>query len=187
MAGCRSWVVTGLLALGALAGCSGPEVRYDYDAKADFAAFHSYDWLPAGKGGPARGGGFDNAIMTGRITRAVAAELAAKKFRHEPGAAPDLLVSAYPLTTGSHSSRVHLGVGLGFGPLGLGVGAPVGDRHREAVGSIVLEIQDAKAKTVVWKATAENVLRDSDSPAEADAAVAEAVRGLFRRFPPPAR
>ena len=187
MGGHRTWLVTGLLVLGALTGCTGPDVRYDYDAKVDFAGYHSYDWLPAAKGAAAQGGGFDNPIMAGRVARAVEAELAAKGFRREPGEGRDLLLTYYPVRSGSHSSRLHLGVGLGFGPFGLGVGAPVGDRHQESIGSLVLEIQDARSRTVVWKATAGSVLRDSDSPAEADAAVAEAVRGLFRRFPPPGK
>ena len=186
MGGTRSWLVTGFLVLGALAGCSGPDVRYDYDAKVDFAGYHSYGWLPAAKGAAGAGGGFDNAIMAGRITRAVETVLAAKGFRRE-AEGQDLLVTCYPLKTGSRSNRVRLGLGMGFGPIGLGVGVPVGDQHQESIGSIVLEIQDARSRAVVWKATAGNVLRDSDSPAEADAAVAEAVRGLFRRFPPPAK
>jgi hypothetical protein len=49
---------------------------------------------------------------------------------------------------------------------------------------IVLEIQDYKSRTLVWKATAEGALQGSDDPAQADADVTEAVRGMLKRFPP---
>jgi len=184
MAWRRSMLVAGMMAaaLAGLTGCSGPEVHYDYDLKAEFAGYHSWDWLAPAKGGPR--GGFDNAIMAGRVTRAVEAELAAKGLRRDTGLAPDLLVTYYPVGTVTRAHRVHLGLGLGIGPLGVGVGAPVGNGHREALGSIVLEMQDYKTRAVVWKATAEDVLRDSDSPEEADAAVTTAVRSLLKRFPP---
>jgi hypothetical protein len=71
-----------------------------------------------------------------------------------------------------------------MGPLGVGVAAPVGDPHREAMAGIVLEIQDYKSRTLVWKATAEGALQGSDDPAQADADVTEAVRGMLKRFPP---
>jgi hypothetical protein len=160
-------------------------VRYDYDAKADFAGLHTYDWLPAPpQGAPGRANAFGNPIMAGRVTRAVDAALAAKGFRHETGGAPDMLVDCYPVGSATRTTRAHLGLGMGLGPLGLGVAAPVGQGHRENLGSIVMEVQDARTHTVVWRGTAQDVLRDADSPEEADAAVADGVKALFKRFPP---
>ncbi|MDR3671722.1 MAG: DUF4136 domain-containing protein [Holophaga sp.] len=178
----RSMMVAGVLA--GLAGCAGPEVHYDYDAKANFAGYQTYDWLAAPKRAAARGGAFDTAIMNNRVKRAVGAALAAKGYRLETGADPDFLVSYYPVRKGDRSHQVHLGLGLGMGPMGVGVGAPVGSRHAESVGSMVLEIQDFRTKTVVWKATAEKVLESSDSPEEADDAVKSAVTGMLKKFPP---
>lgn len=179
-----------LFAVGALAilvACAHPSSSVDYDAGVPFPAYRTYDWQLGAGGEPGRAGGpgaFDNPIMAGRVKRAVEAELAAKGLRRDTGLAPDLLVTYYPVGTVSRAHRVHLGLGLGIGPLGVGVGAPVGNGHREALGSIVLEMQDYKTRAVVWKATAEDVLRDSDSPEEADAAVTTAVRSLLKRFPP---
>jgi hypothetical protein len=178
----KSWLLAGSLAVLAL-GCNGPEVRYDFDAKQDFAGYHTYDWAPAPKGG-GRGGAFDNPIMAGRVTRAVEAQLAAKGFRHETAAAPDMLIDCYPVRSGVHTSQPRVGLGLGFGPLGLGVGAPVGSGRRESIGSIVMEVQDGRSRAVVWRGTAQDVLRDSDSPEESDASVASGVQALLKRFPP---
>jgi hypothetical protein len=175
----RSMMVTG--ALVALLGCSGPNVRYDYDARANFAGYRTFAWQGAPRGGS---GEFDNPIMKSRVQRTVMAALAAKGFQEQAGAEPDFLVTSYPVIQSSRSHQAHVGVGFGLGPVGLGVAGPVGDRRREWVGGLVLEIQDFRTHTVVWKATADAALQSSDNPEEADAAVKSAVDGMLRRFPP---
>jgi hypothetical protein len=183
----RSALLVAILATGTLAGlagCNNPSVRYDYDAHTNYSSYKTYDWQDPQQGVAARGGGFDNPIMTDRVLRAVDKELAAKGFRREASADPDFLVIYAPLREASRAHQVHLGLGFGFGPLGLGVAAPVGDPHREAVGAIVLEVQDFKTRTVVWKATADDALEGSDSPAEADSDVADAVHTMLKSFPP---
>ncbi len=181
----RSLMITGALA--GLMACAGPNVQYDYDAKANFAGYQTFAWQPAARGAAGKAGGFDNPIMNSRVRRAVEAALAAKGFRQEVAANPDFLVSYFPVRQGDRSHQVHMGLGFGLGPMGLGVGAPVGDRHREAIGSMVLEIKDFRSNTVVWRATAEKALEASDSPDEADAAVKTAVDSMLKRFPPPAK
>jgi hypothetical protein len=175
------------LAAGAIAllvGCSSPEVRFDYDARNPFATYHSFAWQMAPSGRPGRAEGFDNPIEEGRVIRAVETELGAKGFTRAAAGNPDFLVTYYPIGEGARSSQVHLGLGIGLGPIGLGVGAPVGDRHREAVGGIVLEVTDFKSMAVVWKATAPGSLQESDSPEEAEADVKGAVHTMLKKFPP---
>jgi hypothetical protein len=170
--------------LGGVTGCSDPDVQYDYDARVNVSGYRTYDWLAEPAGTPAPGGRFDNPIMNDRVFRAVEAALAAKGYHRSEDQAPDFLVHYYPVREPSRSQQVHLGLGFGFGPLGLGVGAPVGDPHRAAVGGIVLEIQDFRTRTLVWKATAPGALQGADDPQEADADVAAAVRAMLKRFPP---
>jgi hypothetical protein len=171
-----------------LLACSGPTVNYDYDAKAPFSGYRSFAWQAAPQGGSARMGPFSNAIVRSRVTRAVEAELASEGFRQaDEGANPDFLVNYYPLREADRSQQVHLGLGFGMGPLGVGFGAPVGDPHREAVAGLVLEIQDCRSGTVVWKATAEGALQGSDNPQEADSDVKEAVHNMLKHFPPPGK
>ena len=184
MGNLRSLLMTGALAL--VLSCSGPSVHYDYDANASFSAYRSFAWQNVPQGAPGRTAEFDNAIVSGRVQRAVEAELGSKGFIQQNGLFdPDFLVSYHPLGEASRSHQMHLGLGLGLGPLGLGVGAPVGDPNREAMAGIVLEIQDFRSRTMVWKATAEGALQGSDNPAEADSDVKEAVHNMLKRFPPP--
>jgi hypothetical protein len=177
-----------LLAAGALGlglACSSPSVNYDYNAQTQFSAYRSYAWqvVPQGRPGP-----FDNAIVLARVQHAVEVELGAKGFGLQRGGDnPDFLVNYYPVREASRSHQVHLGLGFGFGPLGVGVAAPVGDPNREAVSGIVLEVRDFRSGSVVWTATAEGALQGSDNPEEADSDVKDAVHTMLKRFPPPGR
>lgn len=168
-------------------GCSGPEVRYDYDAKASYAAFHRYDWYappPA-----ARPQGPRSPFMDARVRRAVESELAARHFLRETSADPDFLVVYYPVYRLRGGARGAMSFGMAFGGfrgpgVGVGVAAPLEGGTRGMVGSIVLEIEDGKTHQLVWKAVAEDVLDDSASPEAASQDVTEAVRKMLGRFPP---
>jgi hypothetical protein len=184
----RPPLTLGALTLTLLLACSGPSVQYDYDAGAPFPAYRSYAWQLADPDAAAGPQAFDSAIETGRVRRAVEAELGSKGFSHqEDSPNPDFLVTYYAVREPGRSQQVHLGLGFGMGPLGLGVSGPVGDRHRQASAGIALEIQDGNSGAVVWKATAEGALQEADSPEEADAGVKAAVHTMLQRFPPPAK
>lgn len=166
------------------AGCSSPSVHYDYDAHARFSAFHSFAWLVEPGQVPAGTGSFDNPIVEARVRRAVEGELGAKGFTRAGEGAPDFLVLYYPVGEGARSRQVHLGLGIGLGPIGLGFGAPVGSASPEAMGGIVVEVQDALSRNTVWKATAEGALQSSETPEEAETEVKAAVHAMLKRFPP---
>ena len=126
--------------------------------------------------------------MAGRVKRAVEAELAAKGFsRRQAWADPDFLVDYHPQDEGVRARPVRLGLGFRMGPLGIGVGAPLGDPRPQAVADLALEIADYRSRAVVWKAVAPGALQEADSPEEAETGVTEAVRTLFKRLPPPGR
>jgi hypothetical protein len=170
-------------------GCSGPDIHYDYDAKARFPDLHSYDWYAADPPAQAQAWGVKNPFMDARVRRAVESVLAQKHFQKETAADPDFLVTYYPVYGPRRVEPGRVGVGMAFGfrgpGLGVGVAGPVGgpDPH-SAAGSIVLEIKDARTRALLWKAEAEDVLDASESPEEADHDVAVAVKRMLDRFPP---
>ncbi|BDU73922.1 DUF4136 domain-containing protein [Mesoterricola silvestris] len=175
-------LASSLVVLALSLGCAGPEIRFDYDARANYQAYQAYDWYAAPKAAAG------NPILDNRVRRAVEAELAQRGFRRETSADPQFLVTYYPAFAARRRSRgaVSIGLGMGGGPVGLGLGlaAPLGARSSGQVTSIVLEIKDFKTSQLVWKAAAEDVLDGSESPEDADAAVTEAVRKMLKRFPP---
>lgn len=185
MVSLRSLMIVGVLA--GLTACSGPDVRFDYDVQGHYAAYKSFAFQMAPGPTPARPGGLDNPIMNARVRRVVEAGLAAKGFQPAGAGEPDFLVSFFTISERERTHQARLGVGFGMGPIGVGVAGPVGDRRVETVGSLVLEILDARSNQVVWKATAVRALEGSDSPEEADAAVKGAVDAMLKRFPPTAK
>ncbi|MBK8971711.1 MAG: DUF4136 domain-containing protein [Hahellaceae bacterium] len=80
----RVWALCLLAGIGVLSGCSGVEVRTDYDVNFDFAAVKSYQWEAS-----------DAALSLDlqRFRAAVAAQLAKQSYQNvTDGAAPDLRV-----------------------------------------------------------------------------------------------
>ncbi len=162
-------------------GCSGPDLHFDYDVRANYQSFHTFDWYAAPKAGPG------NPLLDSRVRRAVEAELTQRGYARETSADPEFLVTCYPVQTARGRSRGGVSIGLGLGgPVGVGLGlaAPLTPRSSGQMTSIVLEIKDFKTNQVVWKAVAGEVLDGSETPEEADAAVTDAVRKMLKRFPP---
>lgn len=172
----RFWLGT-LVAVLAM-GCSSPNVHYDYDLHANYAGLRTWDWVAAPKGLKA------SPLMDARVRRAVEAEFLARGMRRESSADPDVLVSAYPVYVQGRRHRVHLGVGMGLGPVSVGVAGPVRTSPPGAVGSLVLEIQDFRSHQTIWKAQAGEVLDEGLSPEDSEADVSRAVRKMLSKFPP---
>ena len=169
----KGMIVAGVFLL--LAGCAGRSIRYDFDGRKNFSHYRTYAWTPAPRARPL------NPFMEERLKRAVEKELMAKSFRLQPEGTADFLVSAYTLY---HPSRSHSGFSIGMGMGFLGVGASGGARHPGMTGSIVLEIEDASTRELIWKCTKDDALEDGETPEDAEADVAKAVAGMLGRFPP---
>jgi hypothetical protein len=179
------WIclLTGTMTL-ALA-CGGPSVQYDFDVSAPFPSYKSYAWIEGPRPVPSPATArFENSIERSRVQRTVEAELGAKGYQLN-GASPDFLVLYYPVGGRVRAPQAHMGVGFGMGPMGVVVAGPMGQPHEAFEGSIVLEIQDARTRNLVWRATAPGALQASDSPSEADADVKDAVHSMLKHFPPP--
>jgi len=184
----------GLTAVLLTLGCAGPEVHYDYDAAADFAGMHSYDWSAPAPAALAQAHGVKQPLMDARVRRAVEQELAVRHFRKETQAVPDFLVTYYPIYPPRRSranSPGGVGVGMAFGfrgpGLGIGVAGPLAvpsDGGTPSAGILVLEIKAAPGGQLLWRAEAEHALDPAGTPEEADQDVAVAVRKMLAQFPP---
>lgn len=172
-----------LLLLGA---CSPYSVKTDFDRSANYAAYKTFDWYAASKRAKAQARSMDSPIMDRRVRGAVERELLAKGFRLETAAEPDFLVTYYPVYH-DRKTRTTTSVGTGFGRrwgYGVGVRFSSHDVRHYKEGTIVLEIIDGKSNQLVWQAVAEGALSGLDSPDEAEAQVAKAVKDILSQFPP---
>jgi hypothetical protein len=99
----------------------------------------------------------------------------------DPGASPDVLV-AY------HASFDHnlelTGSVRAPGPFGLG-----GDRGEAAtvqpvvIGTLVVDISDARTSAIVWRSLAGSDIRPTDKPERRDKKIAKATEKMFRNCP----
>ena len=76
----------------------------------------------------------------------------------------------------------------GWGPFGLG-----GDRTGSArvepivVGTLVVDISDARTKAIVWRSLASSDIRPTDKPETRDKKIAKATEKMFKNYPPQSR
>jgi hypothetical protein len=177
------------IALGLLAGCTPYTVKYDYDARAPYASFKTFDWYAASSKAKGKSDGIENPIMDRRVRAAVERELAAKGLKAEKNGEPDVLVTYYPVyRRGAIVTTTTMGGGWGWArPWGYGVGTQFTEARPYREGSIILEIVDNKTNQLIWQAVAEGALTGLDDPEDAEQQVGEAVRKMLSRFPPPPR
>jgi hypothetical protein len=162
-----------LILLGTIA--QAQSVTCDYDRAASFSSYKTYAW--------ARGTELPEEFNHGRIVRAIDGALAAQGLeRVEPSANPDVFV-AYHVSLDENMEIV--GSTHGWGPLGLG-----GDRWGSArvrpvlVGTLVIDISDARKGAVVWRSQASSDIRVTDSSETRDRKIAKAMKKIFKNYPP---
>ncbi len=103
--------------------------------------------------------------------------------RVEPGANPHLLVAYHA----SFDRNLEItGSTHGFGPFG-GLG---GDRFGSArlqpilVGTLVVDISDARTRAIVWRSLASSDIKQTDKPEGRDKKIAKATQKMFKNYPP---
>jgi Domain of unknown function (DUF4136) len=153
-------------------------VTYDYDRAAKFSSYSTYAWT--------RGSELADELNHARIVRAIEAALAAKGLaRVEASTTPDVLVAYHA----SFDNNLEItGSVNGWGPFGLG-----GDRWGSArvqpvvVGTLVVDISDARTGAIVWRGLASSDIRPTDKPESRDKKIVKATEKMFKNYPPPSR
>lgn len=169
-----------------LTACTGYKVKYDFDSRASFTTYKTFDWYAASKHAKGKTQGVENALMDRRVRYAVEKELGTKGFRLEAKADPDFLVTYYPIyeTRRYKTTTGFVGWGWGFRPIHMGGRATTTQVHSYREGTIVLEVVDFKTNELVWQAAAEGALNAVETPEEAEDIIQRAVRDLLESFPP---
>jgi hypothetical protein len=172
------------LAIAALpAVAAAQKTTYDFDKTAPFAQFKTYSMK---SGTPTK-----NPLMDNRIQAAIETQLAAKGFVRND-ADPDVFVlfhvaldeqqdiSAYS------SGPMYGGYGWGWGS---GWGTTTTDvRVREiVVGTLAIDIVDAKKKEIAWRGLGTKELDTNAKPEKREANVTKAVEKIFKNYPPKVR
>jgi uncharacterized protein DUF4136 len=170
------------LALGfALAGCATTtvDIDFDYDTGANYAALKMYRWQPA------TGNAAANELLVKRIRGSVDAQLA-KKGRTQSDN-PDFLIGMQISGKTTHAGSAAVGVSVGI-PVGRAGRVSVGGARSKPIekteGTLVLEFQDPKTRTLVWQATASGAVERESSPEYQQQRIDGVVAQMLERFPP---
>jgi Domain of unknown function (DUF4136) len=150
-------------------------VTYDYDRAANFSNYRTYAWT--------RGTELTDDLNHVRVVRAIDGALVAKGLaRVEPSANPDVLVAYHA----SFDKDLEItGSAHALGPFGLG-----GDRWGSArvqpilVGTLVVDISDARTSAIVWRSLASSDIRPTDKPESREKKIAKAAEKMFKNYPP---
>lgn len=182
----------------ALAGCASTPVVYtDFDHAAQFANYHTYRWSDEAPGQAA-------PLMQQRIVEAIDAQLHAKGWTRIADGDPDVIVSAkvahrqeyridsyYPTWGWGGYGWGGWGWGGwgygGWGPYwgpGWGYAGGWDSSYVRAyiVGTLSVDMFDARTKRAIWSGTAESTVHNDPMKQTAD--INFAVQKMFAAFPP---
>jgi Domain of unknown function (DUF4136) len=162
------------------AACSRTKVTVNYDRSLDFTTFHTYSWArpsAAAELAAAHPEPTANSLVSKEIVAAVDAELRKKGLTRvdERG---DLELRFH-----TSVSRGYDVVSYGHGPYRLG-GSRNARVRAVGVGSLTLDLIDARKKELAWRAVASDELDPEISVEDRESHLAAVAEKMFRDFPP---
>ncbi|HAU80292.1 MULTISPECIES: DUF4136 domain-containing protein [Gammaproteobacteria] len=169
-----------VLATSLVACASTPTVKTDFDPSASFASYKTYTWAMKPQA--------SSPLVQQRIIDGINARLQAKGLREAPNG--DIALAAH-IATGQKQTLDTFYSGTGMGGWGWrgggwGGGMAMGNAtttvHTYDVGTLVVDMFDAKTKQAVWRGTASGTV--PTSPDKVNAAVEAGLDKLFAAFPP---
>jgi hypothetical protein len=164
-----------------LSACATPRVYTDHDPAAQFGQYHSYSWREKAEKAP--------PLVAQRIVDAVDAQLRAKGWTLAP-AGGDVVLAAHVASRQEYELDTFYddpfwgGWGWrGWGPSwGMRAGFNTTRVRSYTVGTLVLDMFDAKTQQAIWRGTAEGTVPSKPEKLTADIQVA--VAKMFADFPP---
>jgi hypothetical protein len=158
------------------------KTSYDFNKSANFASFKTY----AHKDGTKVG----QQLIDERIVSAIDTAMAAKGFT-KVTANPDVFV-VYHVAFDKEKdiSTFSSGYGGGYGPYGWGWGGGWGGGTTTTqvrdilVGTLVIDIADAKGNQLAWRGMGVKEVNTQANPEKRDKSITNAVNKIFKNYPP---
>ncbi len=159
------------------AGAFAQDVKTDFDKDANFGAIKTF----AVKIGTS----WNNQISEKRVTDEIAQTLTEKGWK-QVDANPDALVLLHGATEKQKSLNTFYSGGYGGygyrGMGGMGMGTATTTTSEYLVGTLVVDIFDAKSKALMFRGTASDEI--SDKPEKNVKKIEKASSKMFKEFPP---
>lgn len=158
------------------------KTSHDFDKTANFAGFKTYAFKDGTKVG--------QPLIDDRIVAALEKELATKGLTKSE-ANPDIIV-VYHVAFDKEKdiSTYSSGYGGGYGPYGYGWGGGWGSTSSTTtvrdilVGTMVIDIADAKKNQIAWRGMGVKEVNTTASPEKRDKSINEAVKKILKNYPP---
>jgi hypothetical protein len=171
---------TSVVMCGALLFCCAiahaQDVHYNAVPGTNFAQYKTYNWVEI------PGGVHPNQIVDGEIKQAVDSQLAMKGLTKTTEDSADLYVG-YQVAVDQEKQWNAFGMG-GAWRLGGGMGQATSSTIN--IGSLVLDIYDAKAKQLVWTGTATKTIDPGKNEQKNLEKLQKGIAKLLKNYPPPA-
>ena len=152
------------------------QVKTDYDRTADFAQYKTYSWEHVKTKDP---------LFVDRINNAVNAALAARGWKQvETGG--DVSIVAIQMTSNQETlNTFYNGFGGGWGWRrfgGGGMGEATTTTETYKVGTLVVDLFDAKTKKLLWRGSSSDTLSNNSDKNIKN--LDKGVEKMFKQFPP---
>ncbi|WP_299683309.1 DUF4136 domain-containing protein [uncultured Dokdonia sp.] len=160
-----------------LISCGSTFVDYDYDEKASFESYKTYQYDFREPTGLSE---FDER----RFIKFTDSVLESKGYTRTDYNSLSILIQASEYETASRNT-VGVGLGGGGGNVGVGIsgGIPIGGREQHQ--QITLEFYDMDhGGTLVWQAISESDVKVKSTPNQRDAYFKKLVEKIFKQYPP---
>ncbi|MEA3372700.1 MAG: DUF4136 domain-containing protein [Campylobacterota bacterium] len=169
-------LLTFWIALLLFTGCSSLKVNTDYDPDISLGGLHTYSIMDPTQKGP-------DTLQDERIIKAITANLNAKGYRSAAKENADFRVRFRTEVERDVPSNVSFGFGVGSfsGNTGTSVGASRQPLHDK--GTLIIDMLSSSDEKILWRGTASDNLRKSDTPHEREAYVQKLVNALLKSFP----
>ena len=152
------------------------KVTTDFNKSADFTPYKTFMWIKEPK--------TTDPLVRQRVIDDVNAALSAKGLQLVTSNA-DLCIAAHAATQQERTlNTFYDGFGGGW-RWGGGFGSATTTTSTYEVGTLVVDIFDAKTKEAIWRGTSSKTL--SDNPQKNAETLNKAVEKMFKDFPPPTK
>lgn len=164
--------------------CGGIQVNTDYNPETDFTRFRTFAWAEgSGGGGDLRVTG---DLMDQRFRRAIESELVSRGMEKTTSGQPDVFVGyqvALDDRIDYQTINTYYGSGWGYRGVYGGVGTTQTTAREYTVGTLVIDVYDARQRELVWRGAGEGKVNQARSPEERQEGINQAVTRIMRDFP----
>jgi hypothetical protein len=169
------------LAVLACVTCLFAKTLVDYDHSVNFGNYHTYSWI---------GVNVEDSIWNDRVRNAIDNQLTVRGWS-KVDSGGDASISAVGSTRTQRTFETWYGGGFGGGWyhrgwwVGGGPGYATTTVEVTPIGTLHIDIFDARSKKVIWHADASDTL--TGNPEKNAKKLEKTVAGIFKKFPPPAK